>query len=34
MDFVTGLPPSKDWKYDSILIIVDRLTKMVLYEAV
>ena len=37
MDFVTGLPPSKDWrgvKYDSILVIVDRLTKMVHYEAV
>lgn len=37
MDFVTGLPPSKDWrgvKYDSILVIVDRLTKMVHYESV
>ncbi len=32
MDFVTGLPISADWKgdsYDSILVIVDRLTKMV-----
>ena len=37
MDFVTGLPESKDWKgvdYDSILVVVDRLTKMVHYEAV
>lgn len=37
MDFVTGLRPSKDWrgvKYDSILVIVDRLTKMVHCEAV
>ena len=35
MDFVTGLPKSKDWrgvKYDSILVIFDRLTKMVHYE--
>ena len=34
MDFVTGLPISADWKcdsYDSILVIVDRLTKMVYY---
>ncbi len=34
MDFVTGLPISADWKGDSynlILIIVDRLTKMVHY---
>ncbi len=34
MDFVTGLPISADWKndsYDSILIIVDRLRKMVNY---
>ncbi len=34
MDFVTGLPISADWKsnsYDSILVIVDRLTKMVHY---
>ena len=37
MDFVTGLPISTDWKgdsYDSILVIVDRLTKMVYYELV
>ena len=37
MDFVTGLPVSTDWKgetYDSILVIVDRLTKMVHYELV
>ena len=37
MDFVTGLPLSVDWKgnnYDLILIIVDRLTKMVHYEPV
>ena len=37
MDFVTGLPISTDWKgdsYDSILVIVDRLTKMVHYEPV
>ena len=37
MDFVTGLPVSTDWKgdsYDSILVIVDRLTKMVYYEPV
>ena len=37
MDFVTGLPESADWKrdsYDSILVIVDRLTKMVHYEPV
>ncbi len=35
MDFVTGLPVSTNWKgdtYDSILVIVDRLTKMVYYE--
>ncbi len=34
MDFVTGLSISADWKgdsYDSILVIVDRLTKMVHY---
>ncbi len=34
MDFVTSLPISADWKgdsYDSILVIVDRLTKMVHY---
>ena len=37
MDFVTGLPISTDWKgdnYDSILVIVNRLTKMVHYEPV
>ena len=37
MDFVTGLPLSADWKGDSynlILVIVDRLTKMVYYEPV
>ena len=37
MDFVTGFPLSADWKgdnYDSILVIVDRLTKMVHYEPV
>ena len=35
MDFVTGLPISTNWKgdsYDSILVIIDRLTKMVHYE--
>ena len=35
VDFVTGLLLSIDWKgksYDSILVIVDRLTKMVHYE--
>ncbi len=34
MDFVTGLPIFADWKgdsYDSILVIVDQLTKMVYY---
>ncbi len=34
MDFVTSLPISANWKgdsYDSILVIVDRLTKMVHY---
>ncbi len=34
MDFVTGLPISTNWKgdsYDSILVIVERLTKMVHY---
>ncbi len=34
MDFITGLLISADWKgdsYDSILVIVDRLTKMVHY---
>ena len=37
MDFVTGVPISIDWKvdsYDLILVIVDRLTKMVYYEPV
>ena len=37
MDFVTGLQISTDWKsdsYDSILVIVDRLTKIVHYEPV
>ena len=37
MDFVTGLPLSADWKgdsYDLILVIVDRLTKMMHYEPV
>ena len=35
MDFVTGLPVSTDWKgdsNDSILVIVNRLTKMVYYK--
>ena len=37
IDFITGLPILIDWKgdnYDSILIIVDRLTKMVHYKLV
>ena len=37
MDFVTGLPILTDWKedsYDSILVIIDRLTKMVYYEPI
>ncbi len=37
MDFVTGLPVSTNWKgetYNSILVIVDRLTKMVHYELI
>ena len=37
MNFVTGLPLSANWKsnnYDSILVIVDRLTKMIYYEPV
>ena len=37
MDFVTGLPISTDWKgdnYDSILVIIDQLTKMVYYKPV
>ena len=37
MDFVTGLPILLDWKedsYDSILVIVNRLTKIVHYKPV
>ena len=37
MDFVMGLPISTDWKgdsYDSILVIVNRLTKIVYYKPV
>ena len=37
MDFVTCLPLSADWKgnnYNAILVIVDRLTKMVHYQLV
>ncbi len=37
MDFVTGLPISANWKgdsYNSILVIVDRLTKIVYYVSV
>ena len=37
MDFVTGLPLSSDWKgdsYDSFLVILNRLTKMVHHEPV
>ena len=37
MDFVTGLPLSADWKgnsYNSILVIVNCLTKIVHYELV
>ena len=37
MDFVTALPVSIDWKgdsYDFILVIVNRLTKMVHYKPV
>ncbi len=37
IDFVTGLPISADWKddsYDSLLVIVDRLIKMVYYKPV
>ena len=37
MDFVTGLPLSADWKsdsYNSILVIINQLTKMVNYELV
>ena len=37
MNFVTSLPLSTDWKgdsYDSILVIVNHLTKLVHYEPV
>ncbi len=37
IDLATGLPVSTNWKveiYDSILVIVDRLTKMVHYKPV
>ena len=37
IDFVTGFPLFDDWKgnsYDSILVIVDRLTKIVHYEPI
>ena len=37
MDFVTGLPILTDWKvesYDSILVIIDRFTKIVHYKPV
>ena len=37
MDFVTGLSISTDWKgdsYNSILVIIDRLMKMVHYEPI
>ena len=37
MDFVTGLPQYVDWRgngYDSILVIVNRLTKIVYYKPV
>ena len=37
IDFVTGLPILTDWKgdsYDSILVIINRLTKMVHYKLV
>lgn len=37
MNFVMGLPISTDYKgdsYDSILVIVDRLIKMIYYEPV
>ena len=37
MDFVTGLPLFADWKgdsYNSILVIVDHLTKMIHYESI
>ena len=37
MDFVTGLSISTNWKrdsYNSILVIIDRLTKMIHYKPV
>ena len=37
MDFVTGLPILTDWKgdsYESILVIVNQLTKMVYYKPI
>ena len=37
MDFVPGLPPSRDWNgqvYDSIFVVLDRLTKMAHYTPV
>ena len=37
MDFIIGLSISANWKgdsYNSILVIIDRLTKMVYYELV
>ncbi len=37
MDFITGLPVFTNWKgetYDSILVIIKQLTKMVYYEPV
>ena len=37
IDFVTGLPVSSNWKgetYDSILVIVERLIKMIHYNPV
>ena len=37
MDFATGLPQSANWRgnrYDSILVIIDQITKMVYYEPV
>ena len=37
MDFITDLPILTNWKgdsYDSILVIIDRLTKMIHYKLV
>ncbi len=37
MNFITGLPVSTNWKgetYNSILVIINRLTKMVYYKPV